>query len=189
MKNRQNLIPIIGIALLALVLVSNIISTRLAGPPAFTVPTPTPTPREMGVYYNEGQIIDAMEKNLEELFPGRWDLFRYMSGDHSIVDVRIYSDSVAALRDLAVGGVANMPQQWDSLVESTRTSSKNWHEAFELNHVDGIMVQIGEYDESDPETPCFMCINGVTALDPVHGIDLYADIEAALAEAEAGGVA
>lgn len=183
MKNKQNLIPIIGIALLLLVIVSNVVTSRLAGPPVMTVPTPTPTPREMGIYYTEGQIVDAMEKNLEQLFPGRWDLMRCMAGERTVVDVRIYSDTVAAARDLAAEGIANMPQEWDRLVESTRVSSKNWHETFELNHVDGIMVQIGYYDESDPETPCIVCVNGVTTLDPVRGVDLYAGVEAAIAAA------
>ena len=176
---KANIVPIVGISVL--ILCASLSAARDRRP----VPTPTPAPaaQQVVIYRTEGEIVAGMEKKLEELYPGRWDLSRYASGEHTVVDVRIYSDSVAAARDVAVAGIGNMPETWDKLVESTRVASGNWAKTFTMNQIEGVMVQIGEYDLSDPETPCLICINGITTLDPVHGVDLLADVESWMEEA------
>lgn len=184
---RQNILPIACISLLVIVFISNILATRRAGPPPSAVQTPAPTARQMGRYYSEGEIIDAMEKNLEQLFPGSWDLSRYLVENHTVVDVRIYSDTVAAARDTAAAGLGDMPEKWDGLVESTRAASESWARTFTLNRIDGVMVQMGQYDSADPETPCFVCVNGITVLDLVHGVDLFGDVLSMMEEAAQDG--
>ena len=171
--NKANIVPIVGISALILCTALNAAMDRKPVP----APTPTPAAQQTIIYHTEGEIVAGMEKKLEELYPGRWDLSRYASGERTVVDVRIYSDSVAAARDVAAAGLGNMPETWDNLVESTRVASGNWEKAFTMNRIDGVIVQIGEYDLSDPEKPCLICVNGITTLDPVHGVDLLSDVE------------
>lgn len=185
--NKNRLIILVGIAVCVVVLIGNLFMTyveRNTGPELHMngKPWATSTPASQEIrYFTEDEIIATMEKNLEEYFPGRWSCSVYEQDERTIVDVRFRSDNVAGLRDLAIGGVANMPQEWDKLVESTRVSSGNWRDAFEMNRHYGYMVQFGYVDDSAPDELVFYCINGVTALDPVHGIDLYADAERAMA--------
>lgn len=190
MKNRKT-VPVIGITVLVLLIAGNMFRTyvdRNSGPElrmnGETWTTSTPAAQEVR-YFTVDEILATMEKNLEEYFPGQWSCSVYEKAGRTVVDVRFRSDSVAAVRDLAMAGVANMPQEWDRLVESTRASSRNWGDAFEMNQHSGYMVQFGYVDESAPDELVFYCINGVTALDPVRGVDLMADVEAALAEAAA----
>lgn len=186
MKNKKNLIPIIGIALLAVVFVSNALAPR----PAVPTPKPTAAPQQtqqpVVIYYTEGEIVDALEKNLEKNYPGRWDLSRRLVSGRTLVEVVILADTVGELRDLAAAGFANMPDEWEKLVSATITSSKNWHEAFTMNQIDDVFVSISFADSSAPEEPCFTAINGILTYDPVRGVDLMADIDAALAEAAEG---
>ena len=194
--NKNRLIIIVGIVVASLAIAGRLFMIyveRNTGPEmrlngeAWVSPTPKPASGQVIRYYTEDEIIAAMEKNLEQYFPGRWSRSTYAAGERTVVDVRFYSDNVATVRDLAIAGMANMPQEWDKLVESTRASSADWHEAFEINQHQGIMVQFGYVDDAAPDELVFYCINGVTALDPVHGVDLKGAVDAALAEAEAAG--
>ena len=190
--NKNRLIIIIGIVVASVALAGNLFMKYLERNtgPEMTMSgkewkaTPTPASQEIR-YYTEGEILDTMEKNLEELFSGRWDVAVWEDDDRTVVDVRIFSDTVAAARDTAAAGMGDMPEKWDRLVESTRVSSSNWRDAFEMNQHYGYMVRMGYYDDADPDTAVFLCVNGVTALDPVHGVDLMRDIVAAQREAAA----
>ena len=187
--NKNRLIIIVGIIVASVALAGNLFMKyveRNTGPELRMngEPWTTSTPAAQEVrYFTVDEILATMEKNLEEYFPGQWSCSVYEKADRTVVDVRFRSDSVAAVRDLAMAGVANMPQEWDRLVESTRASSRNWGDAFEMNQHSGYMVQFGYVDESAPDELVFYCINGVTALDPVRGVDLMADVEAARAAA------
>ena len=83
-----------------------------------------------------------MEKKLEELYPGRWELSRYASGEHTVVDVRIYADWVAACRDVAAAGIGDMPENWDRLVESARVASKEWAQAVDPEKIQKFLLKM-----------------------------------------------
>ena len=186
MKNKK-IVPIVGICVLLLLVAGNMFRNyvdRNSGPEmrlsgeAWVEPSPA-SGGQVVRYYTEAEIIATMEKNLEEYFPGQWSCSVYEKAGRTVVDVRFRSDTVATVRDLAMGGVANMPQEWDRLVESTRSASGDWGHAFEINQHHGYLVQFGYVDESAPDDLVFYCVNGVAALDPVRGVDLMADVEAA----------
>ena len=185
--NKNRLITVLGIIVAALALAGGLFMNyvrRNTGPEmrmngeAWT--TSTPAAQEIR-YFTLDEIFATMDKNLEEYFPGRWSRSVYEVDDRTVVDVRFYSDTIADVRDLAVADMPGMVEEWDHLVESTRVSSGNWRDAFEMNQHFGYMVQFGYYDDADPDAPVFLCVNNATVLDPVHGVDLYADAEKAMA--------
>lgn len=181
---KANIVPIIGISFLVFVFLANVINSRNARPLSDPVSTEVPPAPTMVVRrYSEGEITAAMERKLGELYPDHFDLSRYMSGSHSVVDVRTYSDSVAALRDLAAAKVADMPDKWEALVASYLDASKSWSDTFKANGIEDVMVQFSCADPARPDEPCFTVVNGILVYDPVRGVDLMGDIRAAMGEA------
>ena len=80
--NKANIVPIVGISVLILCTAFNAARDRRPVP----TPTPAPAAQQVVIYRTEGEIVAGMEKKLEELYPGRWELSRYASGEHTVVD-------------------------------------------------------------------------------------------------------